>query len=119
MPQRDPRADRASLSFHGHVPTPTDHDRWQNFPSCWDGVNTDSADHKSHVAFLSTGPDSGTCTDPKYPKTLPRIFMEMYLDTASWWNIRDQAKNPNQPFVYAMGDPTGYGYHAGKSPASS
>ncbi|KAJ7220301.1 hypothetical protein GGX14DRAFT_586503 [Mycena pura] len=86
-----------------------------NFPSCWDGVNKDSADHKSHVAFLSTGPDSGTCDDTKYPKTLPRIFMEMYLDTAGFWDIRDQAMNASQPFVYSMGDPTGYGYHAGKS----
>ncbi|KAJ7760617.1 hypothetical protein DFH07DRAFT_816141 [Mycena maculata] len=83
-----------------------------NFPSCWDGVNTDSVDHKSHVAFLSTGPDSGTCSDPNFPKTLPRVFMEMYLDTASFDAYRDQAMNPSQPFVYSMGDPTGYGYHA-------
>ncbi|KAJ6577584.1 hypothetical protein B0H19DRAFT_1120494 [Mycena capillaripes] len=83
-----------------------------NFPSCWDGVNSDSPDHKSHVAFLSDGPDSGSCKDPKYPKTLPRIFMEMYLDTAGLYAQRDQAMNPSQPFVYSMGDPTGYGYHA-------
>ncbi|CAK5263549.1 unnamed protein product [Mycena citricolor] len=83
-----------------------------NFPMCWDGVNADSPDHKSHVAFPSGGPDSGTCSDPKFPKTLPRIFMEMYLDTGSWWGLRDQAKNSSQPFVYSMGDPTGYGYHA-------
>ncbi|CAK5268874.1 unnamed protein product [Mycena citricolor] len=83
-----------------------------NFPMCWDGKNADSPDHKSHVAFPSGGADSGACTDPKYPKTLPRIFMEMYLDTASWWNLRGQAMNPNQPFVYSMGDPTGFGYHA-------
>ncbi|KAJ7671433.1 hypothetical protein DFH06DRAFT_1366325 [Mycena polygramma] len=83
-----------------------------NFPSCWDGVNSDSADHKSHVAFLSGGPDSGTCADKNFPKTLPRIFMEMYLDTGSFEQYRSQAMNPSQPFVYAMGDPTGYGYHA-------
>ncbi|KAJ7284380.1 hypothetical protein C8J57DRAFT_1288258 [Mycena rebaudengoi] len=83
-----------------------------NFPSCWDGVNVDSPDHKSHVAYLSNGPDSGTCSDPKYPKTLPRIFMEMYLDTAALYAQRAQAMNPEQPFVYSMGDPTGYGYHA-------
>ncbi|KAK7032731.1 DUF1996 domain-containing protein [Favolaschia claudopus] len=83
-----------------------------NFPSCWDGKNTDSPDHKSHVAFLSGGPDSGSCTDPAFPKTLPRIFMEMYLDTGSLHAQRSQAMNPSQPFVYAMGDPTGYGYHA-------
>ncbi|KAJ7470817.1 hypothetical protein FB451DRAFT_1399567 [Mycena latifolia] len=83
-----------------------------NFPSCWDGKNADSADHKSHVAYLSGGPDSGTCSDPKFPVTLPRIFMEMYLDTTGLYAQRDQAMNPNQPFVYSMGDPTGYGYHA-------
>ncbi|KAF7375299.1 DUF1996 domain-containing protein [Mycena sanguinolenta] len=83
-----------------------------NFPSCWDGVNADSADHKSHVAYLSNGPDSGTCSDPKYPVTLPRVFMEMYLDTVSFADYWDQAMNPSQPFVYSMGDPTGYGYHA-------
>ncbi|KAJ7036815.1 hypothetical protein C8F04DRAFT_917588, partial [Mycena alexandri] len=83
-----------------------------NFPSCWDGVNSDSVDHKSHVAYLSGGPDSGTCADKKYPKTLPRIFMEMYLDTAGLYAQRSEAMNPAQPFVYAMGDPTGYGYHA-------
>ncbi|KAF7327371.1 DUF1996 domain-containing protein [Mycena kentingensis (nom. inval.)] len=82
-----------------------------NFPSCWNGVDLDSADHKSHVAYLSGGPDSGECLDPKFPKTLPRIFMEVYLDTVPWWKIRDQAMNPNQPFVYAMGDAVGYGYH--------
>ncbi|KAF9532660.1 hypothetical protein CPB83DRAFT_847146 [Crepidotus variabilis] len=83
-----------------------------NFPSCWDGKNTDSPDHKSHVAFLSGGPDSGTCSDPNYPITLPRIFMEVYWATGDWDKLRGQAKNPSQPFVYAMGDPTGYGYHA-------
>ncbi|KAJ7666321.1 hypothetical protein B0H17DRAFT_1090138 [Mycena rosella] len=82
-----------------------------NFPSCWDGVNADSADHKSHVAYLSGGPDSGSCSDKNYPVTLPRLFMEAYLDTASLWEQRDQAMNPDQPFVYSMGDPTGYGYH--------
>ncbi|KAJ3991522.1 hypothetical protein F5050DRAFT_1581285, partial [Lentinula boryana] len=50
-----------------------------NFPSCWDGKNIDSEDHKTHVAFLSTGPDNGTCDDPQFPVTLPRIFMEVSI----------------------------------------
>ncbi|KAJ2913047.1 hypothetical protein MD484_g7367, partial [Candolleomyces efflorescens] len=83
-----------------------------NFPSCWDGKNTDSADHKSHVAFPSGGPDSGTCSDPKYPKTLPRIFLEVYWASTAFDSVRNKAMNPSQPFVYAHGDPTGYGYHA-------
>lgn len=53
-----------------------------NFPSCWDGKNLDAPDHKSHVAFLSGGPDSGTCSDPKYPITLPRIFLEVSVLSA-------------------------------------
>ncbi|KAF8348791.1 hypothetical protein F5887DRAFT_1241665 [Amanita rubescens] len=83
-----------------------------NFPSCWDGVNVDSPDHKSHVSFLSTGPDSGSCTDPKYPVTLPRVFMEVYWSSGDFDSYRSQAMNPKQPFVFSNGDPTGYGYHA-------
>ncbi|KAJ3546064.1 hypothetical protein NMY22_g2199 [Coprinellus aureogranulatus] len=82
-----------------------------NFPSCWDGKNVDSPDHKSHVAFRSGGPDSGDCLDPKYPVSIPRVFMEIYWDTGSFDKYRDQAKNPNQPFVFSYGDATGYGNH--------
>lgn len=83
-----------------------------NFPSCWDGKNLDSPDHKSHVAFLSGGPDSGTCSDPKYPVTIPRIFIEVYWASNEFEQMKSHAMNPSQPFVYAYGDPTGYGYHA-------
>ncbi|KAL1742256.1 hypothetical protein HDZ31DRAFT_43667 [Schizophyllum fasciatum] len=83
-----------------------------NFPSCWDGKNVDSADHRSHVAFLSAGPDSGMCEDPAFPYTLPRIFMEVYWITQVWDVYRSQSYFPDQPFVFANGDPTGYGYHA-------
>lgn len=83
-----------------------------NFPSCWDGKNVDSPNHKSHVAFLSDGPDSGTCSDPRYPVALPRIFMEVYWGTGDFDNSRSLAKNSSQPYVYSYGDPTGFGYHA-------
>ncbi|KAJ7724926.1 hypothetical protein DFH07DRAFT_854439 [Mycena maculata] len=79
-----------------------------NFPSCWNGNDTDSSDHKSHVAFLSTGPDNGTCTDPKFPVTLPRIFMEVYWISQVFEDQRKYAMTPSQPFS----DPTGYGNHA-------
>ncbi|KAF8813483.1 hypothetical protein BYT27DRAFT_7335099 [Phlegmacium glaucopus] len=83
-----------------------------NFPSCWDGKNLDSPDHKSHVAFLSGGPDSGTCSDPKFPVVLPRIFMEVYWSSHDFDSVRSQAMNSTQPFVFSQGDPTGFGYHA-------
>ncbi|KAJ4480249.1 hypothetical protein J3R30DRAFT_3470805 [Lentinula aciculospora] len=84
-----------------------------NFPMCWDGKNLDSTDHKSHVAFPSGGPDSGTCDDPAFPVTIPRIFIEGYWSTGEWDAMRDtDALNSTQPYVFSYGDPTGYGYHA-------
>lgn len=83
-----------------------------NFPCCWDGKNVDVPDHKSHVAFLSGGPDSGECSDPRFPIRLPRIFIEVYWSTSEFEPFRSQAKNSTQPYVYSYGDPTGYGYHA-------
>jgi hypothetical protein len=38
------------------------------FASCWDGVNLDSADHKSHLAF----PKRGICP-ATHPVQLPRL----------------------------------------------
>ncbi|KAL1734096.1 hypothetical protein EV714DRAFT_245468 [Schizophyllum commune] len=71
-----------------------------NFPMCWDGKNTDSDDHKSHVAFPSGGPDSGTCDDPAFPVTLPRIFIEVYWASGDWASKWGEAMNTTQPFVY-------------------
>ncbi|KAJ7619264.1 hypothetical protein FB45DRAFT_930270 [Roridomyces roridus] len=71
-----------------------------NFPSCWNGKDVDSSDHKSHVAFLSTGPDSGLCTDPSFPVTLPRIFMEVYWVVQDFEDQRKFAMTPSQPFVF-------------------
>jgi len=82
-----------------------------NFPSCWDGKNVDSEDHRSHVAFLSEGPDRGTCSDPNFPVTIPRIFLEVYWYTQGFDDWRDEAMDPDQPFVFSNGDPTGYSYH--------
>ncbi|KAJ3535098.1 hypothetical protein NMY22_g6633 [Coprinellus aureogranulatus] len=82
-----------------------------NFPSCWNGKDLDSSDHKSHVSFLSTGPDSGTCPDA-FPITVPRIFLEVYWYTQSFDSFRNKAMVPNQPFVFSNGDPVGWSWHA-------
>jgi len=81
-----------------------------NFQSCWNGKDVDSPDHKSHVSYRANGPDSGDCT-PDFPVNLPRIFYEMYYDTVSFASKASQAKNPQQPFVFSNGDPTGAMYH--------
>ncbi|KAG2012825.1 hypothetical protein CC2G_009795 [Coprinopsis cinerea AmutBmut pab1-1] len=85
------------------------------FPSCWDGVNIDSPDHKSHVAFLEgdVGADgiyqwNSTCPST-HPVRVPLVFYEIVWDTRpfnSMWPT-----DGTQPFVLSMGDPTGYGHH--------
>ncbi len=79
------------------------------FPCFWDMIfirdvlqNTDSVDHKSHVAFLSTGPDTGSCSDPNFPVVIPRIFMEVYWASNDFDSVRSQAMNSTQPFVYVV-----------------
>ena len=41
-----------------------------NFPSCWDGKNLDSTNHKSHVAYV----ERGRCPS-RYPVSLPAISL--------------------------------------------
>lgn len=45
------------------------------FPNCWDGVNLDSADHMSHVAFALD--DLGSCP-ASHPKPIPQISILLY-----------------------------------------
>lgn len=79
------------------------------FPSCWDGINKDSADHKSHMSYPATGAYNNPTTCPTtHPVPLISIFFEVLYDTnqfASKWG------NSKQPFVFSNGDATGYGFH--------
>lgn len=73
------------------------------FPSCWDGKNLDSSDHKSHLKFPTLIQD-GVCPDT-HPVYLPILFYETI------WNT-NEFKDSEGQFVFSNGDPTGYGYHA-------
>lgn len=72
------------------------------FPSCWDGVNLDSEDHKSHVAYPTLLQD-GACPDT-HPVYLPVLFYETIWYTPDFVNSDGR-------FVMSNGDPTGFGYH--------
>ena len=74
-------------------------------PGCWDGVNLDSANHKSHMAFPA-GVDNGLCP-PSHPVHLITIFYEVLFNVAHFNGLNDGGR-----FVLANGDPTGYGLHA-------
>lgn len=78
------------------------------FPSCWDGVNLDSPDHESHMSYPDSNfPDSGACP-PTHPVHMISLFYEVIYQTNIFAN---QWYGSGQPFVFAQGDPTGYGFH--------
>jgi hypothetical protein len=54
------------------------------FPTCWDGKNTDSPDHKSHITYPSTGTfeSSGSCP-ATHPVKLPQLMYEVMWDVSS------------------------------------
>ncbi|KAB5563100.1 hypothetical protein GE09DRAFT_1056820 [Coniochaeta sp. 2T2.1] len=73
------------------------------FPSCWNGKDLDSPDHKSHVAF----PDlvmTGNCPED-FPVRLPGLLYETI------WATNAFAGKPGK-FVLSNGDEQGFGYHA-------
>ena len=73
------------------------------FPSCWNGKDLDSTDHKSHVAYPSRL-RNGPCPTG-FGTRIPTLFLETIYQTDLFKGISGQ-------FVFANGDPTGYGYHA-------
>ncbi|KAJ2930305.1 hypothetical protein H1R20_g6751, partial [Candolleomyces eurysporus] len=89
------------------------------FPACWDGVNLDTPDHKSHVAFYkNVNPASGlflsngVCPST-HPIHIPALFFETVWDTKELNKLwpEDKWEKGEQPYVLSMGDPTGYGHH--------
>ncbi|KAL7410277.1 WSC-domain-containing protein [Mrakia frigida] len=75
-----------------------------NFPSCWNGVDLDSTDHKSHMSYPIQNVDGGDCPD-SHPIQLVSLFYEFVYQT-NLYPYREGA------FVLATGDTTGYGNHA-------
>lgn len=52
------------------------------FPTCWDGKNTDSPDHRSHVAYPVSGSfDASTDKCPaSHPVKIPQVMFEVMWD---------------------------------------
>lgn len=102
------------LNYKG---TPSDHKGFPNipcpdgvraeivFPSCWDGKNLDSEDHKSHMAYPTINVENGACPST-HPHHLVTVKMEVIFKT---FNFPWTGQNP---FLWSNGDQTGYGYHA-------
>jgi hypothetical protein len=75
-----------------------------DFPQCWDGVNLDSADHKSHITY----PVNGACPST-HPVAIPLITENILYpvpedgDTSGWRLSSDS---------YSTDQPGGYSIHA-------
>jgi hypothetical protein len=64
-----------------------------SFPQCWDGVNLDSPDHRSHMAYpiYRNYPQRSSCP-PSHPVLLPNISVLLHYpvkpgDTPSTWRL--------------------------------
>jgi len=82
------------------------------FPTCWDGVNLDSPDHKSHVAYPSKGTfETGSECPDSHPVRLPQLMYETIWNTSAFSDLSMWPTDGSQPFVLSTGDELGYGWH--------
>lgn len=79
-----------------------------HFPSCWDGKNLDSIDHKSHVAYPASGTfESGGACPSTHPVKIPQIMYEVMFDTRQFNNKAEWPADGSLPWYWSMGDNTG------------
>jgi len=86
------------------------------FPTCWDGKNLDSPNHKDHVAYPTSGPATflalgGQCPGT-HPVRIPQLMLEVVWDTTKFNDKSMWPSGVQQPFVLSTGDDTGFGQHA-------
>ncbi|TLS20974.1 uncharacterized protein PpBr36_10761 [Pyricularia pennisetigena] len=83
------------------------------FPTCWDGVNVDSPNHRDHVAYPEHGTfeSGGRCPD-SHPVRIPQILLETVWDTRQFRDLDEWPEDGSQPFVWSSGDATGFSHHA-------
>ncbi|KAI8624137.1 hypothetical protein F5Y19DRAFT_480904 [Xylariaceae sp. FL1651] len=82
------------------------------FPTCWDGINVDSPDHKSHVAYPNSGTfESGGACPATHPVKLPQLMYEVMWDTRPFNDPDLWPEDGSQPFLWSTGDKLGYSQH--------
>ena len=76
-------------------------------PSCWDGKNLDSADHRSHVAYPSYGSWGYLKCDAQHPFVIPTFHLAIAYtvapgDDLSLWTLSSDMLAPSQPHGYTL-----------------
>ncbi|KAF2182302.1 hypothetical protein K469DRAFT_587248 [Zopfia rhizophila CBS 207.26] len=82
------------------------------FPTCWDGKNLDSPDHKSHVAYgQGSGANGGGACPSTHPVKLPQIMYELMWNVTTFADKSLWPTDGSSPFVYSMnvGGPAAHG----------
>jgi len=67
------------------------------FPNCWNGVSTDSADHRSHVTY----PTSSNACPSTHPVKVPEIFLHVRFPpgvSGSGYKLSDGTQMPHADF---------------------
>ncbi|PWW76934.1 hypothetical protein C7212DRAFT_279251 [Tuber magnatum] len=72
------------------------------FPSCWNGKDFDSPDHRDHMRYPSLM-DDGDC-----PEGFETRVVSLFFETI--WDV-DKFSGQKGRFIFSTGDPTGCGYH--------
>lgn len=60
-------------------------------PSCWDGVNLDSPDHRSHLSYGGYGNDGKWSCDAAHPVGIPTFTL------GAWYTVDDDLHNDIKP----------------------
>jgi hypothetical protein len=92
------------------VNCPAGTELWANitFPQCWDGINLDSPDHKSHMAYAPVYPvpPTGNGCPTTHPVPLTEIaFQVRYLvgpEGTSKWRLASDVYSESIPAGYSM-----------------
>ena len=60
-----------------------------SFPDCWNGVQRDSPDHKSHMAYSTSPPGSQVRTcPPSHPQVMPILRLKVHYPTSGGEAVR-------------------------------
>lgn len=76
------------------------------FPSCWDGINIDAPDHRSHVIYNWPNNLGGKCP-PTHPITIPQITIKFVYpilpgDDTRYWRLASDMYDATQPAGYSL-----------------
>lgn len=78
-----------------------------SFQSCWDGINLDSTDHMSHVAFPQGEAEDAPCP-ASHPVRIPRLdFFIRFFDTnAATWRFADDSVRFHADYISGWDEST-------------